>query len=337
MILIVLSHIIYHTRSLPKLDKKNYEKIINNNYILLRIISNYGQLGDIIFIMISGYFSIKRLNFHYIKFILISTETYFYHYLFLYLSFKLEKVYPEVEKLKQKNGSLYFPLTSILGHWFTQNYLLLLIFMPYINTGLLSLSHEQYKTLVILIISFYCILRSYYSLYSIESSIFASTQLIKLLLPYIIGGYIRLFDLKYKFIWKIFGIISFLLTIIFEVIFEKLAIYYKDYFYISLLFVCAIGTICIFKDIIIYNKFINFISVSVLGIYLIHANKNIAPFIYNGWFKTNNYNQEYFFINYFAKAFIIFATSLFIDIIRRYTVGFLIENILNYFIDIFKK
>ena len=349
MILIALSHIQFHTRSLPKFDKKNYERIINNNYILLRIISNYGQLGDIIFIMISGYFSIKRLNFHYIKFILISTETYFYHYLFLYLSFKLEKIYPEVEKLKQKNGSLYFPLTSILGHWFTQNYLLLLIFMPYINTGLLSLSHEQYKTLVKLIIIFYCILKSYYSLYSIESSIFNSTQLIILLLPYIIGGYIRLFDLKYKFIWKIFGIISFLLTIIFEVTFEKLAIYYKDYFYISLqnelslkinsllLFVCSIGIICIFKDIIIYNKFINFISASVLGIYLIHANKNIAPFIYNGWFKTNNYNQEYFFIKYFAKTFIIFFTSLFIDILRRYTVGFLIEKILNYFIDIFKN
>ena len=73
MILIALSHTIYHTRSLPKFDEKNYQRIINNNYILLRIISNYGQLGDIIFIMISGYFSIKRLNFHYIKFILIAT------------------------------------------------------------------------------------------------------------------------------------------------------------------------------------------------------------------------------------------------------------------------
>ena len=221
--------------------------------------------------------------------------------------------------------------------------------MPYINTGLLSLSHKQYKTLVKLIIIFYCILRSFYRLHSIESSIFAATQLTKLLLPYIIGGYIRLFDLNYKFIWKFLGIISFLLTIIFEVTFEKLAIYYKDYFYISLQnelslkinsllpFVCAIGTICIFKDIIIYNKFINFISASVLGIYLIHANKNIAPFIYNGWFKTNNYNQEYFFIKYFVKTFIIFFSSLFIDIIRRYTVGFLIEKILNYFIVIFKK
>jgi hypothetical protein len=89
MILIILSHIIFDTKSLPKLDKKNYKKIINNNYIFLRIISNNGKIGDIIFIMISGYFSVKRLDFHYYKFILIATETYTYHYLFLYISFKL--------------------------------------------------------------------------------------------------------------------------------------------------------------------------------------------------------------------------------------------------------
>lgn len=68
MILIILSHIIYYTKSLPKLHKKNYKTIININYIFLRIISNNGKIGDIIFIMISGYFSIKKLDFHYYKF-----------------------------------------------------------------------------------------------------------------------------------------------------------------------------------------------------------------------------------------------------------------------------
>ena len=53
---------------IPKLHKKNYKTIININYIFLRIISNNGKIGDIIFIMISGYFSIKKLDFHYYKF-----------------------------------------------------------------------------------------------------------------------------------------------------------------------------------------------------------------------------------------------------------------------------
>ena len=71
MIFIALSHILFYTKSLPKLDDKNYKTIINNNYIFLRMISNNGKIGDILFSMISGYFSIKKLDFHYYKFILI--------------------------------------------------------------------------------------------------------------------------------------------------------------------------------------------------------------------------------------------------------------------------
>jgi surface polysaccharide O-acyltransferase-like enzyme len=349
MILIILSHIIYFTKSLPKLDKKNYQKIINNNYIFLRIISNNGKIGDIIFIMISGYFSVKRLDFHYYKFILIATETYTYHYLFLYISFKLIPIYKDISPLQQKKGSMYLPLNTSLGHWFTQIYLLLLIFMPFINSGLLSLSHQKYKTLVILIIIFYCILKGTMKVLNIETNTLYASLFIRLLLPYIIGGYIRIVDLKYKLFWKISGIIFFILTFIFEFIFEKLAVYYDNYIWISiqdqlsnniyslLPILSSIGIICLFKDIEIYNKKINFISASVLGIYLIHANKNIAPFLYNAWYKTNDYNENNFFRRYFIKTILIFIVSLIIDIIRRFTIGFIIEIVLKYFIKKFKN
>jgi len=349
MTFIILSHIIYYTKSLPKLDRQNYKKIINNNYIFLRIISNNGKIGDIIFIMISGYFSIKRLDFHYYKFILIASETYIYHYLCLFISNKLKSIYKDIIPLQQKNGSKYLPLMTSLGHWFTQNYLLLLIFMPFINSGLLSLSHQKYKTLVILIIIFYCILKGIMNVLNVETNTLSVTLFLKLLLPYIIGGYIRIVDLKYKLFWKISGIIFFILTFIFEFIFEKLAIYYDNYTWISiqdqlsnniyslLPILSSIGIFCLFKDIEIYNKKINFISASVLGIYLIHANKNIAPFLYNAWYKTNDYNENNFFIYYFIKTILIFIISLIIDIIRRFTIGIIIEKVLNYFIKKLKK
>ena len=107
MFLIILSHIIFHTNSLPKLSTSNYINIINNRYIFLRIISNYGKFGDIIFILISGYFSIKRTNFHFKKFILLITQIYFYHYLFLYLGLKLKNIYKDIHPLEQKNGSYF--------------------------------------------------------------------------------------------------------------------------------------------------------------------------------------------------------------------------------------
>ena len=231
-----------------------------------------------------------------------------------------------------------------LGHWFTQNYLLLLVFMPFINSGLLSLSYQKYKTLITLIILFYCIIKGTINVFKVTTNILNANQFLKLLLPYIIGGYIRIVDLKYKLFWKISGIILFILTFILELIFEKLAIYYNNYTWISiqdelslnlyslLPILSSIGIICLFKDIQIYNKKINFISASVLGIYLIHANKNIAPFLYNAWYKTNNYNKNYFFIHYFIKTILIFIISLIIDIIRRFTIRFIIEIILKFLI-----
>ena len=349
MIFIISSHVMFHTKSLPKLNEKNFKNIICDKYIFLRIISNYGQLGDIIFIMITGYFSIKRLNFHYIKYILIATETYTYHYLFIYISNKLKDIYKDVELFKPKKGCVYFPLISSLGHWFTQHYLLLLIFMPFINTGLLSLNHKQYKTLVILILIFYNIIRAIININKISTNVFNVTQLLKLLLPYIIGGYIRIVNLKHIF-WKFLGIFCFILSILFEIIFDKLAINYNSYFYIVinieisvgissiLIFLTSFGIICLFKDIVFHSKIINFISGSVLGIYLIHANKNIAPFIFNAWLKTKDYNEDYyFFYKYFGKVFIIFIICLIIDIIRRYTIGLVIENIIKFCTKLYKK
>ena len=139
------------------------------------------------------------------------------------------------------------------------------------------------------------------------------------------------------------------MTIIFEIIFDNLAFQLNDFHWIiiqnelslQLYSFCpvlsSIGIICLFKSLKLYNKTINFISKSVLGIYLIHANKYIAPFIYNSIFKTNDYTEDYFFIKYFLKAILIFIVCLFIDIIRRFTIGYFIEIILKIIIKKFIK
>ena len=95
------------------------------------------------------------------------------------------------------------------GNWFIQIYLLLLIFIPYINIGLLSLNKMKYQNLVILILIFYCIFDSLAQFFNLNSTIFETTNLIRLLLPYIIGGYIRIYDLHPKILWTLMGLIYF--------------------------------------------------------------------------------------------------------------------------------
>ena len=163
-----------------------------------------------------------------------------------------------------------------------------------------------------------------------------TTPLIRLLLSYIIGGYIKIYNLNYKFIWKKIGIFYFIFSI-----FYLLLIQYKNYncilFKIYLSFninsfmsiIGSMGIIFLFKNFSFYSKKINWISSSVLGIYLIHGNKNISPYIYNIWFATNNVKDSYFFVKYIIKGILILLISLIIDIIRRYTIGLLFNKILS--------
>ena len=190
-------------------------------------------------------------------------------------------------------------------------------------------------------IIFYCIFNKIIKYYQIHSIIFETTPLISLLIPYIIGGYSHLYNLEYKTFWTIIGLIYFPLTILLEIILDMAYFHYNDYFFILLkgnLFydidsiisiLGSIGIIYIFKNIKFYSKIINWISFSIFGIYLFHANKNISPYIYNVVFKTNDINEQYFFLKYFIKALLIVAVSLFIDIIRRYTIGSFIMQIIK--------
>lgn len=348
MFFVILSHILFHTKSLPKLNSSNYLRIINNNYIFLRIISNYGHLADIIFIMITGYFSVEKKTFNYNKFILLITQIYFYHYLLLYLSLKLKDIYKDIIPPYQP-GFYFMPLFSSLGHWFAQQYLVLLIFMPYINTGLLSLSQQQYRNFVILILVCFCIIRPLLNCFGIQTNMFSLVLFLKILLSYIIGGYLRIGNFKYNKTIIFFGFLSFIMTLGLEIVCDKLAVENKKYFWITFQeqfslgtfslygIISGIGLILLVKDINFYSKRINFIASSTFGIYLIHANKNIAPFIFNAWFQTNDYNQDYFFMKYFLKAIFIFFICLFIDIIRRFTFGILVNKLLNFFYNYFRK
>ena len=344
MSLIVLHHIFVNTYSLSKINICHPKKIILWKYIILKIISNYGRFGNNVFIMISGYFSVSKTDFNTYKFIYFILEVYTYYYPSIFIGKNLSIKYKNVKFPNYSNNQIYFPLLSSNGNWFIQIYLLLLIFIPYINIGLLSLNKQKYKNLVILIILFYCLFNSLANIFNFNSNIFKTTNLITLLLPYIIGGYIKIYDLHLKQLWTLIGFIYFPLTILSEIIFDILIFKYNTCtfkkFHINLSYemnsilsiMGAMGLIYLFKRIKFYSKIINYLSLSVLGIYLIHGNKNISPYIYNIWFETNNIDDGFFFFKYIIKAILIFGFSLFIDIIRRNTIGLLFSKLTRKYI-----
>ncbi len=349
MNLIVLHHIFINTYSLKKINICHYKKIILWKYIILKIISNYGQFGNNLFIMISGYFSVSKTAFNEYKFTYFILEVYTYYFPSIFIGKKLSKKYKNLKFPNFSNNKIYFPLLTTNGNWFIQTYLLLLIFMPYINIGLLSLNKKKYKNLVILIIIFYCIFNSLAKIFNFNSKIFETTGLIKLLLPYIIGGYIKIYDLHLEILWLLMSFIYFPLTILSEIFFDILTFKFKTCTFINfhlnisysmnsiLSIIGAMGLIYLFKRIKFYSKTINYLSGSVLGIYLIHGNKNISPYAYNIWLETNNLDNSFFFFKYIIKAILIMGFSLFIDIIRRYTIGIFFDKLIKNIIFILQK
>ena len=342
--LIVLHHIFINTNSFQKININNLQKIIFLKYIILRILSNYGQFGNNVFIMISGYFSVTKTNFNIFKFFYFIFEIYTFYYPCLFLGKRISKKYKKIKFPNYSDNNIYFPILTKYGNWFIQIYLCLLIFIPFINTGLLNLNRQKYKNLVYIIIIFYCIFNPLTSFYGMNSRVFNTTPLIRLLLPYIIGGYIKIYDLNYKLFWNIIAFIYFPFSIISEIIFDILALKFDNYNFIKfhlnfsismnsiLSIFAAIGLINVFQNIKFYNRKINFIAASVLGIYLIHGNKHISPYIYNIWFVNNNINDAFFFIKYIFKAILIVGFSLIIDIIRKYTIGLFFGKIINFVI-----
>ena len=346
MILIVLHHTYLGNKYIRMLD---YKKIELWKYITLKILSNYGPFANNIFIMISGYFSVSKINFNIHKFLSILFEIYTYYYPSIFLGKKLRKKYKNLKFPNYKSKEIYFPIiSSSSGNWFAQIYLSLILFFPYINNGLMSLNRKKYKNLVIIIIFFYCIFNSIIKFYGVNSIIFQDTHLIKLLLPYILGGYICLHMLK-NGIWKIIGLIFFPLTILLEIVSDVAFIRYKYYnfaLFKSLLFyemnsifsiIGSIGIIYLFKNISFYNKGVNWIAASSFAIYLIHGNKNISSYIHNIWFPINNIHSKFFFFKYFIKAVLIVIICILIDILRRYTIGLLFEKIIKKIIIIYNK
>jgi hypothetical protein len=262
--------------------------------------------------MISGYFSVSKINFNIHKFLSILFEIYTYYYPSIFFGKKLSKKYKNLKFPNYKRKEIYFPIISSSGNWFAQIYLSLILFLPYINNGLMSLNRKQYKNLVIIIILFYCIFKSIIKFYGVKSIVFQDTPLIKLLLPYIIGGYISLHMLKNE-IWKLIGLIFFTLTILLEIVSDVAFISYKYNKFVlfkRLLFsemnsifsiIGSIGIIYLFKNISFYNKAVNWIAASSFAIYLIHGNKNISSYIHNIWLPINNIHSNFFFFKYFIK------------------------------------
>lgn len=320
------------------------EKSFTFNKIIIQVIGSGGKFGVNLFVLITGYFLIIG-KFNLKKLIKLMLETWFYSILVLFIFI----IFPLGIDIGVKNIIKSFLPTIYSVYWFITTYILLYIFVPFINFFASKTSQKEYLKLIFLLVLFCSFIPTF------TKTNLAFSELSYFLLLYLIGGYFRLYPNKYteKIHFNfIYGIIFYLLIcfsiIVFDILGEKYIIFSKGATYFCgqksfPLLISSIGIFLGFKNLEIRNlKIINLISSTTLGIYLIHDNFLVREFLWLKFFKVSEHFYDKYLLIYSLKViFLVFVMCMIIDFMRqvlfKYTINIFIEKYLDNYILCFQK
>lgn len=317
IIMIIISHYTVHNYII------NYTLPLGFNRFILEF-SLLGNIGVIIFILISGYFMINQTKIKLKKLIKLVFQVLFYScFIYILLVILKYNTFNTVDFIKA-----CLPIT-FKEYWFATAYILLYVFSPFINIFLNSLNKEKYIVFIGLEIATFSILPI------VTNNDFYGNELIQFIMFYSIGGYIRLhiseLDAKFKKtnMYLLFLSIFFLAFSI--IIFDVLGIKYdfflnkSSYFFqrnspITLMLAVSLFNIFVFTK-PKYNKIINELSSLTFGVYIIHDNKYIRTIIWSKIFKISNYvNCWYMIFHLIGCVALIYIVCSVIEGIRKNTI-----------------
>lgn len=222
-----------------------------------------------------------------------------------------------------------FPILTKV-YWFINCYLLMYILSPYINKFIYTLSKEEYKKLLIILIIAFSIMSILPSTYSFDQSNgYSVTWFICL---YLIAGYIRLHytkKVKTGYYLLTYLISATILTIGIVLInsicnylgissMAKKILQYNN----IIVLIEAVALFMFFKQLNIKNsiltKIILYIAPLTLAVYLIHENRAIIPVLYTQILHAEIcHNNPYSIFIAIGSIILVFIICMIIEIIRR--------------------
>lgn len=314
--------------------KSGYEFESNSlhNYIL-KIFYFFGELGVNSFILLTGYFMIKR-NISIKKIICICFETFFYCQINVFLIMYITK---------NKFDFIHFPI--IYGqYWFITAYILIYILSPFFNKFIMFISKKDFQKLLGISIIIWCIIPTFYGIiYNSTESLLFYSRFIWLTIMYFIGAYIRLYDIKVfqkKSIILSTILITFLLMILSitvnSYLSQKTILFYKietAYLWTPnniLMLLLSIAFFMFFSKINIKkNKIINLLASTTLGIYMLHDGM-FSGFLWKEVFHSKESLESNCFIFYIlGTSFLVFIIGALVDLLRQYIEKYTIKKLIS--------
>ena len=281
MFLIVAHHFAVHGGG-------NLINTFDFNHFWTQALSIGGKVGVNLFVLITGYFCIKSVP-KFSSIFILWVSTFFYSSLIYALFLGTGRSFSLSECIW-----VIFPFT-FNQYWFITCYVALVALIPYINLGVKNLSRLQYLTLLVLIVVPWSILPTILSHPSLWGNKWYISDLGWFVFLYLLAGYVRLYLSEHPFLSKLGTLIPALLTgLVSTLVWIAFCDYqyskgnhnwgWWDYFALMNNFPTLLTSISIFvlflKLNITYSKIINTIAAAMLGVYLIHDNNFVRPWLW---------------------------------------------------------
>lgn len=289
-------------------------------YIFTQIVCWGGNLGNSIFILITGYFLIDR-KVNYKKILLLLSTLFFYSWIIMMILYGGHFVTFSLKGMIKSLIPIWFG-----GNWFVSCYIIFSLFIPFLNAFLNNLSRNRY---LIFLSGFYVI----FLVLPVFKFVNFMSQAPFLLFTFVyaLGGYFRLYGenlllqrsrshVKQSFIWLfcIWGIVAFSFFLGSHL--HNLAFIEKNYVHTTFLQVLLAASLFhVFLTLPpFYSKAINKLAGTVLGIYLIHDNNLMRPFLWHNLFPNIDFlYSDWYVVFYIFKVLAVFIVCAGIELTRK--------------------
>lgn len=317
MLLIVAHHFSVHG------GFKFSESSITINRLWMQFFQMGGKIGVNVFVLISGYFLIASSKLKISKVLKLWFQLFFYSVVIYFIfTFFGNEVLSIKTLIKSCLPVIY------TNWWFASTYFLLYLVSPYLNQLLNSFTKKEYQNFLVLLTFLWCIIPT------LTHRTIQSNPLIWFIYLYAFAGYIRVYgffnDLKTKscMLVAIFvSILTYLSAVIFDflglkmVFFSKNATYFFDMQCVPILIIAVFLFLGFLRLEIKSIKIINVISSATFGVYLLHDNSYIRPFLWKALFKNASYTYKSSLIPYsIVVVALVYIGCTIIELLRIHVV-----------------
>lgn len=298
------------------------------NSVYVQTLQLYARIACSVFVLITGYFMSNMVSYHgvYKKIISLVIEMYFYSIISIIIFLLVSHGKITINLIIQAA----FPF--LWGNWFVEYYILLLLCIPFLNSLIENLDKRKFNRLLLLMFICWSIITS------LSHKAWQFSNLDFMFVFYLTGAYIK----KYNMSWlsntkcvcciclNVFGLYASM------AVFDYIGIKSSNYYWIehagyfkefdSIFSVpIAICVFIIFSRIKFYNKKINYVARTTLGIYLFSDNFLMQDIIWRKLFPNTDYIHVAV-IHSIIKIIVVFIIGFFIDVLRQKLTSLLEKN-----------